>query len=366
MSEDNDDDDKPLDASDKRLNEARDKGNQPFAREAPVVAMLLALTIGLGAMLVPLTIHMADDLALVFAKAGEIGLNNSSDFLRLAKHVMRNLGSNLAPVLMLFMIAGILASVLQNPPQILIDRIAPKWNRLSPMAGFTRIFGSAGLIEFLKAIGKVALIGTAIASILFGARHDVAGMLMASPIGSLSQMHEIIFSVVKTVLGAAVLLLIADLFWSRHQWAGKLKMNHQEMKDEMKDSDGDPAVKAKRMAKQRQLINRMMADVPKATMIITNPTHYAVALKYEAGGAGVPQVVAKGAGEVALRIKALAVEHKVPMVEDVPLARALHKSVEVGQYIPREFFQAIAEIVHIITNRKGGFGPVIHKRTGTL
>ena len=143
-------------------------------------------------------------------------------------------------------------------------------------------------------------------------------------------------------------------------------MNHQEMKDEMKDSDGDPAVKAKRMAKQRQMMNRMMADVPTATMIITNPTHYAVALKYEAGGAGVPQVVAKGAGDVALRIKALAAEHKVPMVEDVPLARALHKSVEVGQYIPREFFQAIAEIVHIITNRKGSFGPVVHRRNSTL
>jgi flagellar biosynthesis protein FlhB len=363
---DEEDDDKPLDASDKKLNEARDKGNQPFAREAPVVAMLLALTIITGALFVPMTIHMADELALVLAKSGEIGLNNANDLLQLSKQVILNTGSALVPLLSLFIVAGILASVLQNPPQLLADRITPKFNRISPVSGFTRIFGSAGLMEFVKAIGKVALVGVAIISVLYAARNDVAAMLISSPFGSAAQIHSTIYSVVKTVLGAAIFLLIADLFWSRHQWAGRLKMTHQDMKDEMKDSDGDPAMKAKRMAKQRQMMTRMMADVPKATMIITNPTHYAVALKYEAGGAGVPQVVAKGEGEVALRIKALAAEHKVPMVEDVPLARALHKSVEVGQYIPREFFQTIAEIVHIITKRKGGFGPVVHRRNSTL
>jgi flagellar biosynthesis protein FlhB len=366
MSEDSDDDDKPLDASDKRLNEAREKGDEPIAREAPIVAMLMVLTIGLGALLMPLSAHISGDLGLILAKSGEIHLNSSSDLLLLLKHVAGGIGVAMAPILSMFVIAGILASVLQNPPQILGERIAPKWNRISPMAGFTRIFGFAGFVEFLKAISKVMIVGGIIAAVLYGARQDVGAMLISSPMGSLSQIYAIIFSVAKTVLSAAVLFLIADLFWSRHQWAGKLKMNHQDMKDEMKDSDGDPAIKAKRMAKQRQLMTRMMAEVPKATMIITNPTHYAIALKYEAGGAGVPQVIAKGQGDVALRIKALAAEHQVPMIEDVPLARALHKSVEIGQYIPREFFQAIAEIVHIITNRKGGFGPVIHRRSSTL
>ena len=363
---DEEDDDKPLDASDKRLSEARDKGNQPFAREAPVVAMLTALTISTGVLLMPLITNMSGDLALVLAKSGEIELNNASDLLLLSKHIMFVVGGLLMPVLMLFIIAGILASVLQNPPQLLADRIAPKFSRISPMAGFTRIFGSAGLVEFVKAIGKVALVGAAITILLYAARFDVAGMLISNPVGSAAEMHSIIYRVIKTVLGAAVLLLVADLFLSRHQWAGKLKMNHQEMKDEMKDSDGDPAIKARRQTMQRRMIKQMMADVPTATMIITNPTHFAVALKYDASGAGVPQVVAKGQDEVAQRIKALAAEHKVPMVEDVPLARALHKSVEIGQYIPREFFQAIAEIVHIITNRKGGFGPINHKRHSRL
>jgi flagellar biosynthesis protein FlhB len=363
---DEEDDDKPLDASEKKLNEARDEGNQPFAREASVVAMLLTLTIGLGAIFVPMSLKMTEDLALVLEKSGEIRLNNASDILLLARSVMLETAVVLTPILLLFVVAGILASVLQNPPQVLASRIAFKWSHISPMSGFKRIFGSAGLMEFLKAISKVALIGLVVATVLYGARNQIVGMLISSPANSTSQIHLIIYSVVKMVLGAAVVLLIADLFWSRHEWAGRLKMTHQDMKDEMKDSDGDPAIKAKRMAKQRQLMTRMMADVPSATMIITNPTHYAVALKYDASGAGVPQVVAKGADEVAQRIKALAATHDVPMVEDVPLARALHKSVEVGQYIPREFFQAIAEIVHIITNRKGGFGPVIHKRSSAV
>ena len=363
---DEEDDDKPLDASDKKLNEARSEGNQPFARESPVVAMLLALTLVLGVIFVPMSLQMAQDLALVLAKSGEIRLDNNADVLLLTKAVMYQTAFALAPTLLLFAVAGILASVLQNPPQILASRIAFKWSHISPMSGFTRIFGSAGLVEFLKAISKVTLIGFVVATVLYGARNDVVGMLISSPLGSISQIHLIVLSVVKMVLGAAIVLLVADLVWSRHEWAGRLKMTHQDMKDEMKDSDGDPAIKAKRMAMQRQMMNRMMADVPKATMIITNPTHYAVALKYEAGGAGVPQVVAKGQDDIAQRIKALAAQHNVPMVEDVPLARALHKSVEVGQYIPREFFQTIAEIVHIITSRKGGFSSVIYRRNSRL
>ncbi len=363
---DEEDDDKPLDASEKRLNEARDEGNQPFAREAPVVSMLLALTLGLGIVFVPMSLQMTEDLALVLAKSGEIRLNNAGDVLLLVRSVTFQTAIVIAPILLLFVVAGILSSVLQNPPQVLASRIAFKWSHISPMSGFTRIFGSAGLVEFLKAISKVGLIGFVVATVLYGARNHIVAMLISSPVGSAAEIYVIILSVVKMVLGAAFVLLIADLVWSRHEWAGRLKMTHQDMKDEMKDSDGDPAIKAKRMAMQRQMMNRMMADVPKATMIITNPTHFAVALKYEAGGAGVPQVLAKGQDDVAIRIKALAAQHNVPMVEDVPLARALHKSVEVGQYIPREFFQAIAEIVHIIANRKGGFSAVIHRQNSRL
>ncbi|MGL4405616.1 MAG: EscU/YscU/HrcU family type III secretion system export apparatus switch protein [Notoacmeibacter sp.] len=365
-SEDDDHDDKPLDASDKRLSTAREEGNQPFAREAPIVAMLLALAIGIGSILMPMTSQLTEDLALLLAKSGEIKLGNSQDLLLLAWHVVSGTGAAVAPFLLLFIVGGILASVLQNPPQVLASRIAPKFSHISPMAGFSRIFGSAGLVEFAKAIGKVGLVGLVIFVVLYGSRHQVASMLLFSPENSLHTVFGIIFQVVRTVLGAAAILLVADLFWSRHQWSGRLKMTHQEMKDEMKESDGDPHMKAKRLAKQRQTMTRMMAEVPNATMVITNPTHYAVALKYSADGAGVPQVVAKGTDEIARRIKELATQNRVPIVEDVPLARALHKSVDIGQFIPREFFQAIAEIVHIISSRKGGFGQINHKRASKL
>lgn len=367
MSDEEDDhDDKPLDASDKRLGDAKEQGNVPFAREAPIVAMLLALTLGLGTVFMPMTLHLAEDLTLVLGKVGEINALNANEVLELAGHLAFDVGAAIGPFLIFFMIAGVLASVSQNPPKLLTSRIAPKASHISPMAGFKRIFGPLGLVEFLKAIGKVGLIGVVIATVLYASRHEVAGMLLFNPAGSALAVYDIVFLVVKTVLAAAACLLAADFLWTRHQWASKLKMTHQDMKDEMKESDGDPHMKAKRLAKQRQAMTRMMADVPSATMVITNPTHYAVALKYSADGAGVPQVVAKGTDELAKRIRALAEEHRVPTVEDVPLARALHKSVEVGQFIPREFFQAIAEIVHIIANRKDGFSHIQYRRNSKL
>lgn len=364
--EDDDHDDKPLDASDKRLSEAKDQGNVPFAREAPIVAMLLALTVGLGTVFMPMTLHLAEDLTLILGKAGEINLLNANEALQLAGHLAFDVGAAVGPFLIFFIIAGVLASVLQNPPKLLASRIAPKASHISPIAGFKRIFGPLGLVEFVKAIGKVGLIGAVITMVLYASRHQVASMLLFNPAGGAMVVHEIVFLVVKTVLAAAACLLAIDFLWTRYQWSSKLKMTHQDMKDEMKESDGDPHLKAKRLAKQRQAMTRMMADVPNATMVITNPTHYAVALKYSADGAGVPQVVAKGTDELAKRIRALAVENKVPTIEDVPLARALHKSVEVGQFIPREFFQAIAEIVHIIASRKDGFSHIQHRRNSKL
>jgi flagellar biosynthetic protein FlhB len=191
----------------------------------------------------------------------------------------------------------------------------------------------------------------------------IAATMMMHPTDAAGVLLAISMSVVSAVLVASCVLLAVDILWSRHHWVSKLRMTHQQMKDEMKESDGDPALKAKRMALQRQRIKRMIADVPTATVIITNPTHVAVALRYDAHGAGVPQLVAKGVDEMAQRIKAVAAEAGVPMVEDVPLARALNRSVEVGQHIPREFFEVVAAIIHLITVRRPARGTVI-RRTG--
>lgn len=363
MSEaDDDDDDKPLDASEKRLNEALAQGNQPFAREAPLVAMLVALVCATGLMLAPLTRLLADKLALQLAQSGEVRLDGRPAALELLRVMLSEAVLPAVPVLMVFAVAGVLASVLQNPPRVIGSRIAPKFSHLSPLGGFKRIFGRAGLIEFARALAKLLIVGAALGSVLLAAHADIAATLLADPLAALSTLHSVSSSTIVTVLVASLAILGADLFWSRHAWAARLRMTHQQMKDEMKESDGDPHMKGKRLALQRQRMKRMMAEVPKASVIITNPTHVAVALRYDPDGAGVPQLVAKGRDLLAQRIKALAAEHAIPMVEDVPLARALERGVEVGQFIPREFFEAIAEIIHIISMRRPGEAGLVRRR----
>jgi flagellar biosynthetic protein FlhB len=185
--------------------------------------------------------------------------------------------------------------------------------------------------------------------------------MLTDPVDAADAMRVIALNLVTAMLIATSIVLAVDVLWSRHHWTSQLRMNHQEMKDEMKDADGDPHVKAKRLAIQRQRMKRMMADVPKASVVIVNPTHYAVALRYDAKGAGVPQVVAKGMDHVALRIREVAAEHKVPLVEDVQLARALHACVEVGQFIPRDLFEAVASVIHIIMTRRPGATGLIRR-----
>jgi flagellar biosynthesis protein FlhB len=348
---DDDDGEKPLDPTEKRLSDALAAGDNPFAREAPVVAAIVGLVCLAGLIAVPLTISLSRTLAGLFANAATLRIETPSDVLALGGTLVAAVGGPLLPVLLIFVAAGIIASIAQNEPRFIGSRIAPKMSHVSPVAGLKRIFGSFGLMEFARALVKLLIASVVLGSVLHGARQEIALTMTSDPAASLSTLQDVSFRISSVILTAAGLLLVFDLIWSRHSWAGRLRMSHQEMKDEMKESDGDPHFKAKRLAMQRQRAKRMIAEVPKASVIITNPTHVAVALRYDASGAGVPQVVAKGLDHIAETIKAVAREHNVPMVEDVPLARALHRGVEVGQYIPREFFEAVARIIHIVTHR---------------
>ena len=176
---DDDDDDKPLDPSDKRLNDALAQGNQPFAREAPVVAMLVGFVCFAGLFAVPLTLMMADRLALLFGKAGDFRIESQREGLVLMRQMVTDITLAMGPALLVFMVCGVLASVLQNPPRLIADRITPKMRHVSPMAGFKRIFGKHGLIEFARAFAKLAIVLVVLVGVLFAARHDVAVTMMA-------------------------------------------------------------------------------------------------------------------------------------------------------------------------------------------
>ena len=229
------------------------------------------------------------------------------------------------------------------------EKVKPDWKKVSPMSGFQRILGPDGLMQFLKSILKIIMVGWVGWVVMKPYIHPLKELAALDPAAMLPLMVEILRKLVFAT--AALMLAIAglDWFWQRSRFLKRMRMTKEEQKEEFKNSEGDPHIKAKRrqIAIQRSR-RRMMAAVPNATMVIMNPTHYAVALRYEAGESNAPQCVAKGMDAVALKIRALAEEHDVPVIEDPPLARALYAAVELDEFIPPAHYEAVAKLIGFI------------------
>lgn len=229
------------------------------------------------------------------------------------------------------------------------DKIKPEWKKVSPLAGLKRILGPDGLMQFFKSLVKIVMVGWVGWVVMKPYIHPLKELAALDPAAMLPLMVEILRKLVFAT--AALMLVIAgfDWFWQRQRFLKRMRMTKEEQKEEFKNSEGDPHFKAKRrqIAIQRSR-RRMMAAVPNATMVVMNPTHYAVALRYEAGEAAAPQCVAKGMDAVALKIRALAEEHGVPIIEDPPLARALYAAVELDDYIPPAHYEAVAKLIGFI------------------
>jgi flagellar biosynthetic protein FlhB len=259
------------------------------------------------------------------------------------------------PVMLLAMFLGLAVNLGQVGLQIVPEGLAPKWERLNPIAGFKRILSMQGSVELLKGLVKMSLVG----GISYTTLHEafLSGDLLETMRMPLSNTLGVVGALLWT-LGLRVsitlfLLAIADFAWQKHQHEKSMKMSASEIKQEMKQSDGDPQVKARIRRLQREMAKRrMMQDVPKADVIITNPTHYAIALQYEAG-AGAPKVLAKGQDEIARRIKELAAENRIPLVENKPLARTLFATVEIGGFIPPDLYEAVAQVLAFVYRTYG-------------
>jgi flagellar biosynthetic protein FlhB len=262
-------------------------------------------------------------------------------------------------VVVILATAGIAASLLQNAPRIVLDRIQPQLSRLSISKGWRRLFGVQGQVEFFKAVFKLVAIVLLGGLMLRSAQHDVMGAIFVDPAALPALVRSLSSRLLATVAVAAVVLVAADIVWSRLFWHGELKMTRQEVKDELKQADGDPIVKARlRSLARDRLRKRMIAAVPRATLVIANPTHYAVALRYLREEGGAPLVVAKGQDLIALKIREVATEHGIPVIENKPLAQSLYKGVEVDRMIPPEFYKAVAEIVFYLFARQARTRPV--------
>jgi flagellar biosynthetic protein FlhB len=262
---------------------------------------------------------------------------------------MTEAGLALAFPALAFLAAPIVAAALQNGIVFSSEAVQPKFEKVSPLAGFKRLVSAQTLVELLKSLLKVGLVGAALAWLLWPERDAVvaASGLEAGPL--LSYLGDLAFRMlaVLTVLAAAI--AGADYGWQWFSFMRKMRMTKEEVKEEHKQNEGDPHIKQKRRAIQiERSRRRMMADVPKATVVLMNPTHYAVALRFVAGETPAPEVVAKGVDALALKIRAVAEASKVPVIENPPLARTLHAACEIGEFIPQEHYQAVAEVISYV------------------
>ena len=256
------------------------------------------------------------------------------------------------PIMMAVMVVGLAVNIFQTGWHFKTEKLEPKLDNLNPINGFGRIFSKRSLVELVKSLLKIAIIGFFIYHYLKDEILTMPQFIFYDLTTSLSKISDIIFGLAFQIIGVIMVLAFADLAYQKWQTTQDLKMTKQEVKDEFKQTEGDPQIKGKIRQKQRQMaMSRMMQEVPKADVIVTNPTHFAVALKYEKGMMA-PKVVAKGADFVAQKIKSVGRENDVPLVENRPLARALYASAEVGDFVPRELYQSVAEVLAYVYRLK--------------
>jgi flagellar biosynthesis protein FlhB len=353
MAEETDKESKTEEATEKRVNDALAKGQIAFSREVPVLASLACFAAWLAASGNDFSLQLSYLLARVLEQSAELPLNNAVDALSLFQRIMFGAASLVLPLFLLLMIAGIAAGAGQSEPRLVLERIQPKFSRISPSAGWKRIFSAQGMIEFLKALAKLCFASLVSWQLMRDpARRALDGMYQHPQI----MLQNLSATTLRMLWGVcAVMTVIAafDFFWSRFSWRKDLRMSRQEVKDEHKLSEGDPLMKARmRSIGRDRARRRMFSDVPAATLIVANPTHFSVALRYDQAKDAAPVVVAKGQDLIAFKIREIAEANNIPVFEQVELARGLYKSAQVGQTIPPVFYQAVSELIRAIYNAR--------------
>lgn len=344
MAEEPDLEDKTEDPSQKRLDDAFEKGNVVKSQEVNTWFIIAGATLVLmtfsGGMGKELTATMRG----LIANAAIITMDGPS-LPRLFEKIGVELLAALAVPFLILMLAALAGNIVQHRFVWSSEALAPKFSKISPLAGMKRLFSKQSLANFIKGLIKIGIIGAVMVVLLWPDRDRMEGLVTMDPAALLPFTSAISLKVLGAVVALLAVVAAADFLFQYRTWYGKLKMSLQELKEEYKQTQGDPFIKGKlKQIRQMRMKQRMSAAVPKASVIITNPTHYAVALQYERG-MDAPVCVAKGVDAMALQIRKIGTEHNVPIVENPPLARALHASVEIDQTIPPEHYKAVAEVI---------------------
>jgi flagellar biosynthetic protein FlhB len=339
-----DDGENTQDPTQKRLDEAIKRGDVAHSQEINTWFMIAggALTVLIFAG--PMAQTLETTFRGILANSYQIPAD-APGLGHFAQSVALKVLAALGIPLLLLSLAALLGSAIQHRILFTVEPIIPKLSKISPAAGFSRLFSKQALANFAKGLIKLAVFGTVIASLLWPQRDKIRALIGVDPAAILPFTQSLTMRMLGVVVAILAVVAAADYLFQYRQWYERQKMSLREMKEEFRQTEGDPMVKGKiRQLRQARSRKRMMAAVPKASIIITNPTHYAIALQYERG-MNAPICVAKGVDVIARRIRELAESHGIPVVENPPLARALHATVEIDQEIPQEHYRAVAEII---------------------
>ncbi len=353
MSEEQDKSQQTEEATDKRIEDARKKGQVPTSKEASTALSFLLLAslaiTGLGAWMA--TVFM--DMTRSFLSGSVKLVADPEGMQNLLTYVMTDVALVVLPIAVPIMLVGMLVVFLISGPVFTFETLKPKFEKISPLKGLGRLFSTRSLAEFVKSIVKLCVISTICWVVVIDLFPYALRSTRQEPGAIVNLLVNGSMKIAALVAFVFFFIALADVIYQRWEYAKSLKMSQKEIRDEHKESEGDPQLKAKiRQVQMEQARNRMMADVPKADVIITNPTHIAIALKYEQGAVGAPRLLAKGKGKVAEKIREIARENDIPIRENKPLARSLFKSVKIGEEIPEELFEAVAVILAEIYRMK--------------
>ncbi len=351
MAEDSDQE-KTEEPTGRRLEQAREKGQIARSKELNTVVVLLATGIGLLSFGELLATGLMRSMARMFS-LGRDEAFDANKLLGSIPDIIDQLALPLVGLLVMLFVATLAGSFFMGGFNMSAKAAMPKWSKMNPLSGLKRIFGTDGLVELAKSIAKVLIIALASYALLVLQFEEIMSLNTESFPGNLVHAVKMLLWMFILLCSALLIVVAIDVPYQKWNHIKQLRMTKQEVKDEMKDTEGKPEVKRRIRQLQFEMTQRrMMAEVPKADVVITNPSHYSVALKYDAAGAGIPTVIAKGHDEVAMKIREIAREHQIPLIAAPPLCRAIFYNTELDDPIPDGLFVAVAQVLAYVFQLK--------------
>lgn len=339
------DDEKTEEPTQRKLEEARRKGDIVYSTEVGGALSLVSTTLVIAFLAGPIASGFSRRFVGFLSQPAQYAADPSA-LIGMAAAAVFQVAGILGLAALAFTLAGLAARYIQDAPTFTGERLSPKLDKINPFEGFKRVFGKQAFATFLKNCAKFAIVGAALVWALWPSDATLERTSLLDPFALLALIQDKSVALMIALTCATAIIAAIDYVATRQSYMQKLKMSRRELKEEFRQSEGDPMVKMKlRQIRAERARKRMLANVPQASVVVTNPTHYAVALKYVQGETPAPICLAKGVDAVALRIREVAAEHDIPIMEDPPLARALFATADVDEPIPRQHYEAVAKVI---------------------